>query len=399
MHVGQRRSDRMRVLHVIPDLGRGGAERMLLNLSVNLDRSAYEVVVVSMYGAMGSPVERELGQAGIPVVHLGKRLGFDGSMFPRVLAALARHRPEIVHTHRGVLHYALPALCAFRSMRVVHTVHNLAPLEVPTPFRLAHRAAFHLGVVPVAVGTAVAASFEQVYGRPVRATIANGIPVSQYASPVIPRDEWRARERVPSERFVFICAGRLEPQKNMSGLVAAFARIRARGDPATLIIAGEGPLRRDLEALARGLGVERDVLLLGTRADMPDALGAANAFALASDWEGNPLAVMEAMAAGLPVVGTSVGGIPEIVDHGVSGLLVDPGRENELADAMHAMVVDVAGTAAMSSAAKRRAREFDVSVMVRRYADLYQALARDRLGRGSGRATGDEAGTASRVRR
>ncbi len=347
---------------------------MLLNLAVNLDRSRYQVEVVSLYGSAKTRVEAELAEAGIPVTYLGKRLGFDASMIRRIHRAFRAKRPDIVHTHRAVLQYALPALTLWRGRRVVHTVHNLAPLELPQWGRLAHRLAFALGATPVAIGAVVAASFRAVYGHEPRATIPNGIPVRSYAAPKVGRAEWRRREVIGEHRFLLVTAARLQVQKNVPLLLRAMKRMGAAGDP-IVAIAGDGPLRRELEGLSSALGIADRVRFLGARDDVPDLLGAADAFVLSSDWEGNPLCLMEAMAAGLPVLATNVGGVPEIVIDGVTGILVPPDDEAHLASAMRLLADDPARCLEISRAARERAvAEFDVSVMARRYAALYEEL-------------------------
>lgn len=152
-------------------------------------------------------------------------------------------------------------------------------------------------------------------------------------------DRRRAREGlgVDCGAFLWLAAGRLEAQKDYPTLLAAFARLVADGADAHLRIAGQGPLRAELEAFAHRLGVADRVAFLGVRDDMPDLLAAADALALASAWEGLPNIVLEAMAAGRPVVATRVGGTPELVVDGVTGRLVPPGDADALASAMQAV--------------------------------------------------------------
>jgi glycosyltransferase involved in cell wall biosynthesis len=360
------------VLQVIPDLGGGGAERMLLNLVVGLDRARFDVDVVSLYARGSTPVEAELAQAGVRVTHLGKKVGFDPSMTWRIHGVIRSRRPDVVHTHRAVLQYALPALVLWRRRKVVHTVHNVAPLEVPRPGRIAHRLAFGLGVNPVAIGEVVAASFRREYGREPCITIPNGIPVGAYASPKVPRAEWRRRNGIAEGQFLFVTTARLQPQKNIALLLRAMRSLRGSA-AAALAVAGDGPLRDELHALSAMLGIADRVRFLGSRSDVPDLLAAGDAFVLSSDWEGNPLSVMEAMAAGVPVVATRVGGVPEIV--GGAGVLTEPGDESGLAAAMRALVEDRARRDALSRAARARAAaEFDASRMASRYASLYERL-------------------------
>lgn len=366
---------RTRVVQVIPDLGVGGAERMLVHLATGLDRARYEVAVVSFYDPCGSAIEADLARGGIELVHLGKTVGFDVRMFGRLAGALRRLGAGVVHTHRAVLHYLLPSLMGPLRKRTAHTVHNLAEHEVPGVVRLAHRLAFRVGVAPVAIGDLVAESIVRVYGMPPRAVIPHGIPVARFAAPSVARGAWRAANGVPAGATALACVCRLSAQKNVGALLEAFGRL---GDlDAVLLVAGDGPLRSTLEAAGRDLGIAGRVRFLGARSDVPDLLGATDVCVLPSLWEGNPLAILEAMAAGVPVVATRVGGVPEFVRDGETGSLVPPGDVGALEVALRRIVTDAAFRRALGSGARRVAVErFDVARMVSDYERLYEALLR-----------------------
>lgn len=358
---------------MIPNLGVGGAERMVLNLAANLDRARYDVLVLSFYDAFGNTVEPELAASGIPVVHLGKRRGFDPRMFGRIPLAIARFEPDVVHTHRAVLQYAMPALAGRLRRRVAHTVHSVAEMELPRLGRLAHWAAFRAGVAPIAIGKFVAKSISRVYGIDPRAVIPHGIPVSRYATPNVGRSEWRAAHGISEAALVFACVARLTPPKNIASLLAAFASLAESG--AMLLVAGDGPLRSDLESEAERLAVAARVRFLGTRSDIPDLLAASDVFVLSSLWEGNPLSVMEAMAAGKPTIATAVGGVPEFVSDGETGLLVAPDDAAALARAMRLLARDLEMRERLGRNARRIAAEaYDVRPMVDAYDRLYQEM-------------------------
>lgn len=138
-----------------------------------------------------------------------------------------------------------------------------------------------------------------------------------------------------ADTFLWMAAGRLEAQKDFLGLVEAFSHLP---DHARLVIAGQGPELRSLAERIRALGLQERAVLLGVREDIPELLAAADALVLSSGWEGLPNIVMEAMASAKPVVATRVGGVPELVQHGVTGLLVDPGKPSHLAAAMLQMM-------------------------------------------------------------
>jgi glycosyltransferase involved in cell wall biosynthesis len=272
----------------------------------------------------------------------------------------------------SVLRYALPGLLLRSVPVVIHTLHNLAEHETDAFGRLVNWFAFRGRVLPVAISQEVAASMKRVYGLECRAIVPNGIPVERYRGSPEARIRWRARERFANDAVLFICVGRLEPQKNPLMLLRAFA---ALDDPrAHLIMLGEGSLRDELITFIRERELGERIHLLGKRMDIPECLAASDVFVLSSDWEGNPLAVMEAMAGGLPVIGTTVGGVPELVRSGQHGILVSAGNDRAFAEAMRILLNNVDKRLAMAEAARVHARQaFDVEGMVRGYTAIYES--------------------------
>jgi glycosyltransferase involved in cell wall biosynthesis len=258
---------------------------------------------------------------------------------------------------------------------LLHTVHNMAEREVEPRARWIQRYAFNHGVVPVAVGEEVALSLERLYGIQQCRVIRNCIPMDCYACPHTPRSEWRAREGFRDNDVLFVCVARIAPQKNHALLLKAFAQGPASDPNAHLVLVGEGALREQLEQQAKNLGLAGQAHFLGLRADIPDVLGAMDVFVLSSDYEGNPLSVMEAMASGLPTVSTAVGGVPDLFESGKEGLMVQPGDVQGLSNAMATLLRNREARQSMGMAAARRARKnYDVSRMVQAYEELYEDL-------------------------
>jgi glycosyltransferase involved in cell wall biosynthesis len=155
-------------------------------------------------------------------------------------------------------------------------------------------------------------------------------------------------------------------------LLDAFAKGPASDPRAHLVLAGEGVLRARLQRQVNELDLTSRVHFLGLRGDIPDVLGASDVFTLSSDWEGNPLSMIEAMAAGLPIVSTAVGGVPELLQNGKEGFIVEPGRTEQLSEAMMVLLNNAGLRRAMGTAASTRAKEkFDVTAMVKAYEELY----------------------------
>jgi glycosyltransferase involved in cell wall biosynthesis len=167
----------------------------------------------------------------------------------------------------------------------------------------------------------------------------------------------------------------LRAQKALEVLFEAALRLRDEFPALTVLVAGDGPERERLEAEVRRLGLEGTVRLLGIRRDVPALLDALDVAVLSSDYEGSPLSVMEYMAAGLPVVSTRVGGVPELVEDGREGLLVPPRDPAALADAIRRLLRDQAEAERLGANGRvRQRREFSLDAMVRRVEELYEEL-------------------------
>ena len=349
---------KIRVLEVLATLKRAGAERTAVTLARGLDPARFHCEVVSLFDPFAGGFEPELAGAGIPVRHLGKRRGFDPRIYLRLSRVMREFRPNIVHTHSYVLRYAWPVTRA----AIVHTIHNVAAREVDRFGRMLHRIAMRRGARSVAISREVARSFRVLYGREPEAVIPNGVdlPAAQ-----VSRADWRRANGFSEDDVLIASVARLDPQKNPLLLIDALP-----SDPRChLLLAGDGSLAPEVRKRAGGR-----VHLLGVRTDIPELLRACDVFALASDYEGLPVAVIEAMAAGLPVVATRVGGLPELVTE-QTGVLVPPRDARALSRALTPLVASPASRTAMGERAQRRAQEFGAQRMIDAYAALFTRIA------------------------
>jgi glycosyltransferase involved in cell wall biosynthesis len=364
---------RVKVVQIVPMLSPGGAERVAVHIARGLNRRRYEPLVISFTGRVGCDLDHMLEDSGIEARYLGKHPGFDYRVYGRVDAVLKEYQPDVIHTHLHVLRYVLPSMLLMKRVAMVHTVHNLAEREIEPRARLIQRYALSHGVKPVAVAEEVAASMGSLYGIHRCRVIANCIPTELYANPQTPRKEWRAKEGFKDSDVLFVCVARLWPQKNHALLLKSFAAGPASDTRAHLVLVGAGDLKADLEEQARKLNLAGKVHFLGLRNDIPDVLGATDVFVLSSDYEGNPLSVLEAMASGLPIVSTAVGGVPNLFEAGKEGFLVPQGDLHGLARSMNTFLKHDAARESMGAAAAGHARKnFDVSNMVRAYEEVYE---------------------------
>ncbi len=377
----------IRVLHVVAGFAVGGAERVAANLLRTSDPEQFDVRAISLRGPFGGVIEETLAQDGVPVWYMGKERGLDPLVLARVTRTIERFRPQVLHTHTYAPRYVFPYILYRRIPAMVHTVHNLAEREVEWYGRWVHRLAFRRGVLPVAIATEVADSIRRVYGIDDLPLIPNGIPVGDSRRPSISPEEWRNKEGFAPTDVLFVCVAGLRPQKNPALLLESFARGPASDSRAHLLFVGMLPpggshkedLESKLERQIGALGLQEKVHLLGERSDIVEILNAADVYALSSDYEGNPLSVMEAMAAGKPMISTAVGGVPELVEGGC-GLLVPPRDAWALSKAMTYMLERPKARKSMGEASARRAVErFDLRVMTEAYENLYKtAIAKNR---------------------
>jgi glycosyltransferase involved in cell wall biosynthesis len=299
-------------------------------------------------------------------------------------ALFKKYRPTIVHTHLGGIVYAFVLTMKYRTPVRVHTLHSVAAHEMGMgPSRRVRLLAFRFRVgsfVPVAIAEEVARTFETLYNYPNPILIPNGVSIDAFSPDREVRQRVRRELEVEPQTLVFVHVGRFAAVKNHEMLVAAFAQLVGQQPlPTELWLVGDGELREAVQHQVRALGIESRVRFLGVRSDIPDLLRAADVFVFPSRWEGNPLSVMEAMAAGLPVVATAVGGVPELVEDGASGILVPNEDLHGLVAAMQRMAQNPDLREQMGHAARCRAVErFDIRQTVRAYEALYEELLQRR---------------------
>ncbi len=356
------------IVNVLSSYGVGGQERVALDLAIGQRARGHDVSVISLAPPPDGQIAAELAAAGIPATRVPRRGGLEPALVHRLAQVLRARRADVVHTHNPLpLIYGAPA-ARLAGAAVIHTKHGVNPGS--RAHRLLRRAAAQLTHAFVAVSATTEAQARTQHDAPVSRlhTIPNGIRLERYA----PDPDARAALRVElglGDAWVVGTVGRLDPYKNQAMLVRALAPLLS--SRLRLVIVGEGEARPEVEAAIAALPEPRWVVMTGTRMDVPRLVHAFDVFALPSRSEGLPLVVPEAMAAGLPVVATNVGGLPSVVDDGVTGLLVPV---DELA--LRAALARLAADPALAHRLGARAREvalarYGADRMVEAYLELY----------------------------
>ena len=363
--------DRPNVLQVVLSLNPGGTERLVVELVKRLrPELSMAVCCLDEEGAWGEGLRRE----DIDVVALRRREGFRPQLGRAIARAAARHGARVVHCHHySPFVYASIARLWAPHLKIVFTEHGRLSDAGPSPKRrTANRVLAHAPRTVVTVSSELKQHLV-AEGFPTDKVnvIYNGIDVGP-----LPDAPARARVRQQlglDERTIVVgTVARLDPVKDLQTLVRALGTPGTRR-PMTLLIIGDGPERSTIEAAACQAGVTTSVRFLGHRDDARELLAGCDIYANSSISEGISLTILEAMAAGLPVVATHVGGTPEIVDASCGRLV--PSRDSAN---LSATLSELAGDATLRSALGRAARErveqrFTLDRMIAEYRDAYYA--------------------------
>jgi len=347
----------------------GGAEKLAIQIATHVDRRAYAPAICVL--AQDGPLRAEMEATGAPVFAVEPD-GLPRGVL-RVLRVLREFRPDVLHSHNyGAGFYAAVA-GRLAGVPVLMTRHGRP--KVVAPFPMARAVTSRLTSRFVAVSDDVYRLMMERSGvSPEKVcTVLNGVDLDAFAGQ--PDAAARGRMGVPAGRFLFGTVGRLGRAKAQDHMVMALRALLDEGLDVHLVLAGEGDQRPVIEAARDELRLRDRVTLIGNCADVPGFLRSIDAFVLSSYTEGIPVALLEAMAAGLPLVSTAVGGIPEVVADGESGLLVEVKRPDLLAAAMGRLVQDAALRVRLGAAARETVRQrFSARRMVEQYCREYDAL-------------------------
>jgi glycosyltransferase involved in cell wall biosynthesis len=363
------------VLQVVLTLGTGGTERLVVQLCQRLrDRFRLAVCTLDEPGAWAA----DLTSAGIDIIPLARRPGFRPDLGYRIARVARQRGVKVVHSHHySPFVYGLIATLVHPGLRLVFTEHGRLSDGPPSPKRrLVNPLLGRLPGEHFAVSNTLKESMA-----------AEGFPASRIT--VIPNgidpgrtpdggDRRLARQVIgfPDDVFVVGTVARLDPVKDLGTLVAAFARLREAHPKSALAIVGDGPEASRLEAIASECGVAPHVRMMGQRDDVRGLLAGFDVYVNSSTSEGVSLSILEAMAAQLPVVATRVGGTPEVILDGSTGMLVPARSPHALAHALAVLAADARQRTTLGESARLSVvQRFTIDRMVDHYASVYARLA------------------------
>lgn len=368
-------SRQVRILHLFVTLPVGGAENLLLSIVRKLDSNRFESVVccIGERGVIGD----QIAAMGIPVVelHLMNKSGRDGRVVPALVDLIRREHINLVHSQLYHANFygrlaakkaGIPAVISIHNTYVKHKLHR----QIINWYLGRHTSAIIVGSEDIKRDVV---RYDHVSSSQIE-VFPNSVDVSRSVS-TLSRIEARTRLGLAENDLVLGTIGRLEEQKGHRYLIEAMDLLRQRGIAAHLLLVGDGRERPAHENLIASLGLERQVMMLGTRDDLGDLFRAMDVFVMPSLWEGLSLAMLSAMAAGLPVVATSVGGVSQVFCNDEYGYSVPAGDAPALAGKIAECLANLpAAMAKGEKGAQHILNNYSDEAMVRRVESVYERI-------------------------
>ena len=360
-----------RVLHVVLSLRAGGTERLVVALAERL-RHDFRVAICCLEEA--GPWGEELRRSGVPITELSRSEGFRPMLGYQIARAARQHGADVIHCHHySPFVYGAISRLFYPGVRLIFTEHGRLADDPPSAKRrLANTVLAHAADAVFTVSDDLKQHLmREGFGERAIRVLHNGID----PGPAPDRQARLTARRLigaTDDHCVIMSVARLDPVKDLITLLEAFSHVRAAHTHVRLVIVGDGPERESLERAIIQRGLTGSVMLMGHRNDVRHLIAGADIYANSSIFEGVSLTILEAMAAGLPVVATRVGGNPEVVSHDM-GVLVPPRDAASLAAALVALVDAPARRAELGVNARTRLeRYFSIEQMVREYASVYR---------------------------
>ena len=370
------------VLHVCDKFGVAGSSihgvaRLFSWWFPRYDAARFDVSLCGLKSPEAGSISLE--RQGIPVRHLGR-----GRFDPRILTDLVRlareRQARILHVH-GYAAADFGRLAARRVGAALVLHEHFADPRMPSYQAVADRALAGLTDRAIAVSESTRAFLVRERHVPASRVrlIWNGAPLDEFA-PVTAEKAAAVRHklRLPADAVVIGSIGRLNEQKGHRYLIEAAARVLAAAPQARVLVVGDGDLESALEEQARALGIADRVIFAGHRDDVPAVLGAIDVFCISSTYEGTPLTLFEAMAAGKAIVSTAVDGCREVIEDGVTGVLVPPRDPGALAAALTPLVADPGRRDGLGRAARQASARYDIQRCVDDMQALYDEVLREK---------------------
>ncbi len=374
------------IAHVILRLAVGGMENGVVNLINRTPPGRYRHAVICLADA--DEFQNRITQPGVKIIELGKTRGKDPGAYLRLWRVLRNLDPAVVHTRNlPAVDMVVPAYFSGRPLfgpRIVHGEHGRDVLEIAgdnRKYNLLRKLVSPLVDRYITVSRDLETWLGGTVGIPPRkiTQIYNGVDCTKFHPPAGGREAPPIPGFAADDSIIIGTVGRMQTVKDQTNLAAAFILLhRMLGKDAArirLMMIGDGPLRDEAQAMLTDAGLEKQTWLPGDRNDIPDLMRAMDIFVLPSRNEGISNTILEAMASGLPVIATAVGGNVELVTEGETGALAPAGDPQALADTLKNYVDNPGQITRQGKSARARAEsDFDIDVMVENYLTVYDEI-------------------------
>lgn len=354
-----------RIAVILPSFAIGGTEHMVANLAKYINKQKYKLMVISLMNPTNTHIQKMIEESKVDILYAGKGSVPVWRVFTKIYSELVKFRPDLIHSNMYAFVYVVPYLLT-HNVKLLHTIHNKPQNEFFDKYKKLIGLLYRMNkAVPVAISHIVEKEMMEIYPYIKRIEcVYNPVEIDKfYIDP----------DRRKNEKIVYIFVARFMKQKNHALLLESFSKALEKVKNIKLMLVGDGELRQDIEQQAAALGITKDVEFIGNVSNVNDYLAKANVFVMSSAYEGLPLSILEAMAAGLPIISTNVGGIADIVTN--NGILTENGNSEELSDAIVKLAKDSELRNKLGKNSLENARQYDSHNFILQYQKLYDEYA------------------------
>ena len=356
----------MRIVQVIPSFEIAGAEIMCENLIYGLRQLGQEICVISLYN-IKTPITKRIEASGLRIIYLDKKPGLDFSIILKLRKIFLEFNPDVIHTHLYVDKYVFLASYSSVKKKIVHTIHSIASEECGEFDKIINGFLFKKRLsIPVALSKTIKNSIINCYKlKNIDVPIVfNGLQLEKYHK----KNDYKV-----NGNFKIIHIGRFSKPKNHKCLIEGFAKFNKKYSNSELILLGEGKLEDKIMHYIKEYSLQDKVHLLGIKENVSNYLYDSDLFILPSLYEGMPMSLIEAMATGLPIVASNVGGIPDMLDDKKDAFLINP-SSNEIAKSIEFLFLNDNLRTRLGINSYKKSYKFSNITMAKKYMEIYEKV-------------------------
>ena len=353
---------RKRIAIILPSFAIGGTENMVANLAMYIDKKKFEVLVISLSYPLNTHIQKIIETSGVGIAYGMKGKVSSRKVFASVYKELTKFKPDLIHSNMYAFLFTVPYLLTHK-VKLLHTIHNKPTNEFKDKYKKVISILYRTNkAIPVAISHIIEREMKELY--PYLKTI------ERVYNPVEVKKFYTDRTKVSDGDTIFINVARLMKQKNHTLLINAFADALRVVNEIQLWLVGDGELRKKLENQVKQLGINEKVYFIGNVSNVRDYLANSDVFIMSSDYEGLPLSVLEAMASGLPIISTDVGGVADIVTN--NGILVPSKDKKALTDAIIELTKNQEKRRQFGEYSYENSKKYDSTEFIIQYEALYE---------------------------